>query len=752
MRRIAAIILWFLAALVPATAQTQFPTYVNGLAGASTPFIGTEFLYMLQSGSSKKATLSNILGQTLISSSGTCSGLNPGQIQTNTNVGGTLLLNVYDGTQCVPFLNINTGTHIPVFTGGIPGVLVVTQPPFNADNTGVADATSAFQNAIAACPTLGCEVWVPQGTYKISTTLQLGTGTSTVVSSIRGTILKGIPNPTYTSGITGYPATNGPRLLWAGGTSSAVVQIAGPIQGWGLENMVIDCNNAGLSTGVQVVSGQFGLAQNNTINNCLNSIAETAWPTTGFSGVSNTNTMHNLWLNTSINMPTTNNAFAVFLSTGSGAISTAFTSFETFINTTIFYPTGTGNNWGLYFQGTADDTFINTHIFGGTNANFGCIGYDYSLPSGSNFPSATNVEAIDLPGCANPWVVGGSPGAGARTHLLTVTGSPSAFNCPTTLANISCQSGNIRQFTSATAGSGAPFSVFSNVAGSINIGTQAAINNLGTLFLGGSGNSGSIQLNGSASGNSTLFAGSTGGLVVNAQPGTTTLFHGGLADAGSILQLVDAGAGSTVANGLQVNGATTTNAPGLVSVGSDTNIGILYETKGTGSHFFINQGNGGSVQMQIGSTGNGTGALLLGGNTSNAVTIATGATGNGLSIDGPAPTCASTGTGTGATCTLSGGSNAVVGSMVLNTGTGPSSSGVATLTAPGAGWTSGSGVMCMGFLDNNGSASWGVNSTLFGTGLTGTSYGFGWANFVGATATALTASTAYRISYLCFGK
>jgi len=48
------------------------------------------------------------------------------------------------------------------------GFLDVTEPPYNADNTGASDATAAFQQALDDGYAYNFSVWVPKGIYSIS--------------------------------------------------------------------------------------------------------------------------------------------------------------------------------------------------------------------------------------------------------------------------------------------------------------------------------------------------------------------------------------------------------------------------------------------------------------------------------------------------------------------------------------------------------------------------------------------------------
>lgn len=73
--------------------------------------------------------------------------------------------------------------------GGGSGIgTSVTQAPFNATGLGLSDDTAAIQACIAACPDLGV-VWLPIGTYLITSDITLPRGISIVGESMFGSIL-----------------------------------------------------------------------------------------------------------------------------------------------------------------------------------------------------------------------------------------------------------------------------------------------------------------------------------------------------------------------------------------------------------------------------------------------------------------------------------------------------------------------------------------------------------------------------------
>jgi hypothetical protein len=74
----------------------------------------------------------------------------------------------------------------------------VTDPPYNADPIGITDASSAIQAAITAC-TVGQVVYIPAGTYKIGTRLNIKTGITVRGAGKALTKLKGASGSSITS-------------------------------------------------------------------------------------------------------------------------------------------------------------------------------------------------------------------------------------------------------------------------------------------------------------------------------------------------------------------------------------------------------------------------------------------------------------------------------------------------------------------------------------------------------------------------
>ena len=88
---------------------------------------------------------------------------------------GTVVKLQVDSGDDSPWYAINTADFYTVGAAATAPAnsINVTQSPYNADDTGVNDSTQAIQNAINAAEGSGKTVWIPQGTYTISSPLNV---------------------------------------------------------------------------------------------------------------------------------------------------------------------------------------------------------------------------------------------------------------------------------------------------------------------------------------------------------------------------------------------------------------------------------------------------------------------------------------------------------------------------------------------------------------------------------------------------
>lgn len=128
---------------------------------------------------------------------------------------------------------------------------------YGADPTGTNDSAAAIQSAIAAAgATNGNIVYLPPGTYKINSTLDIPYSGVVLVGAGSGS--------THDIGtLTGTTAT---RLLWGGSAGGTMVKIYSPAggsnekqNGCGVQKIMLDANGAGI--GIEIISQNNGKYQ-----------------------------------------------------------------------------------------------------------------------------------------------------------------------------------------------------------------------------------------------------------------------------------------------------------------------------------------------------------------------------------------------------------------------------------------------------------------------------------------------------------
>lgn len=409
----------------------------GSISGANPTIVGQPFLGANQGGTGVQTLPANslLLGQggTLPMSAITPS--SPGQILIDQGPGvnpafkplagltlssGGVFSNIVNGT----LANMAAGTHKCRETGNGAGApqdcsyptISVVDAPYSADPTGTNDSTSAIQAAINALPAAGGDVVFPCGTYKVSSTLALGNGTASTASTTYGMVLRGVGNSRLQTRYAGFASTPCVKILWAGTGSGGVISVNGPLQGWGLQNLYIDCNSVASSVGLKVVSAMFGESRNLTLNNCATGLLSTTVAL--FGSFTNTNSFHNTFYGMNVVVPAISGAIGIEL-TGE-ATNTSNTCYNEFIDLYISVPTSVVATTGLYLQSTDSDSFINLHIPGG-NASAVCVQMDYSLVNA--FPSATRILGIDVGvNCSGgaAFQTTGTPGVNAKSNQIYV--------------------------------------------------------------------------------------------------------------------------------------------------------------------------------------------------------------------------------------------------------------------------------------------------------------------------------------------
>lgn len=300
----------------------------------------------------------------------------------------------------------------PGFASLAGGNLVNAVAEFGVDNTGtVHDNSTALTNAFLAAAQGGFALYIPSpgnnqpAVVNIANTVTAGNGLS-ADSTVQGPVLIGTGNPGFYPGQQATPFTKGfCTLNWTGSSGGVMMQMLGPLQGFGLFNLYFYAgatNPAG--TGLACYSVQYGTGQN------LSFDGFTGGTYTGSNGgglqldvnatTNNWNTMHNYWRNLQFNCP----ANATGLNIGPNNVSGANVCYDTFENLTWTVAAGTGGSLVTLclFCGRCDTlVFRDLHMIGaggGTNTHT----ISWQTFGGQGFPDNITVENCDFnPGGAN---------------------------------------------------------------------------------------------------------------------------------------------------------------------------------------------------------------------------------------------------------------------------------------------------------------------------------------------------------------
>lgn len=286
----------------------------------------------------------------------------------------------------------------------------VTCYPFLADPDGTRDSTVGIQAAINLAQQIGGRLYFPQGIFSISSTLVIGNGASGVASTVGGVRLIGAGPPQ--SAYSGYTASAPTKLIWNGPSSGVMVQIAGPLQGWGLEDLQLDGNNLS-ATCLQVVSAEGGHVRSCHFVNCLVGVHCFAW-TAAPPGFTEFDALHNFFGSCAFVPQNVTGAAAIKLFGNAGI--TADSAYNRFDNIRIVFPiSGISTIYGIWMQVCDSNVFTDIHMFGGT-ATMAALAFDYSVTGA--FPQANTFFGLDYKASASIQQainIGSPSGAAANT-------------------------------------------------------------------------------------------------------------------------------------------------------------------------------------------------------------------------------------------------------------------------------------------------------------------------------------------------
>ncbi|MGU3560234.1 glycosyl hydrolase family 28-related protein [Methylobacterium radiotolerans] len=128
---------------------------------------------------------------------------------------------------------------------------------YGARCDGSMDDAAAINRAIAAAPGKHrTRVYIP-GTCAIGSTINLGNGTTTAISTINGITLEGDAPPYIRLGLPNSLGLIGSQLKWIGPNGGTMIRLNGPTNGNGLRDVALDANHAA-ATCLQFVSASRG--------------------------------------------------------------------------------------------------------------------------------------------------------------------------------------------------------------------------------------------------------------------------------------------------------------------------------------------------------------------------------------------------------------------------------------------------------------------------------------------------------------
>ena len=320
---------------------------------------------------------------------------------------------------------------------------------YGAVGDGVTDDTAAIQAAInAAGASRGGVVSFGAKPYLITNTLQVGNGSTTAGSTYGAVVLTGVAPPWFPPQFfAGYPMTGGTVLVWRGAGGGTMLNVNGPLQGWGVANMVLDGAPAGgdfgglAGIGLHVLSAQNGFSPNLMIRGCrvAGLYSDTVDP---FSSVPETDSLSNSYPNLAIAMGWQNGAVGIVL-TGTTKSNTCYNIFE---RTIIALPTtlAAGQSaYGVYLQSCDSNIFIGPHFFNG-DPNFPAFVLDYT--DNPDWPSGNHIMHPDWGGMTGPLQVKGTPTDNAARTIITGINEANGGIYPINVDNVSIAVGAVAHY------------------------------------------------------------------------------------------------------------------------------------------------------------------------------------------------------------------------------------------------------------------------------------------------------------------
>ena len=295
---------------------------------------------------------------------------------------------------------------------------IVNLADFVTDTSGATDDTAGISNAIAALPASGGTILINCGQkLKITSTINIGNGTSSSVSTRYGVIFRSACSPVATGAVfwTSPPAS-GVQFVWGGAAAGTMFFIQGPLDGWGFENIAFDGGaSSSANTAINIVSASFGSSRNLIFKNFAGvAFNSTTVPT--FGGVTNADSLHNSFNNLFFNIPSNGTGM---LFTGASPSNTSNSDYAFIQNVYVQTSAPAGPSNGIVFQ-NADNILVKGMHCSLLKATDHCLSFDYSASTAQIWPEGVFVQNLDFGANATNAVVDvGTPGTNANANVIS---------------------------------------------------------------------------------------------------------------------------------------------------------------------------------------------------------------------------------------------------------------------------------------------------------------------------------------------